>query len=177
MNFFFDIPVYRIREESYEAQQEDYVRSEMKDDTPGQYVAIMYANNPDIRERERLMKNYGGPWQFNEIIGYIRLYFYGTQIRGEWWRTNSQKVTRSRTKRFEYRDPKVTYEEEIPRGSTSRQIYDLIQKYLARAQAEKHVKRFYLDTSVFELIGRHVDWNALYGEAHTPARPSCLESP
>jgi hypothetical protein len=38
-----------------------------------------------IRFLDHLEMRYGGPWNFNEIIGFIRLHFLGSQIRGEYF--------------------------------------------------------------------------------------------
>jgi hypothetical protein len=161
MDYFFDVPVYRLARDKYEAEQKAYIESVMfETETLREY----YGQNRDQAEmmHEHLWKRYGGPWQFNEIIGYIRLYFYGSQIRGEWWRLDAKRVTRTRTKMFLNLAWKVVYEEEIPSGSTSKQIYELILFYLKRAQEDKNLKRFYIDTSVFERIGPCVDWKAAF---------------
>lgn len=151
MDYFFDIPVYRLARNEYEARQEAYIQSMMFE-----------TKNPD---RKMMMRDlhwtfYGGSWQFSEIIGYIRLHFLGTQIRGEWWRVDAKRVTRTRTKIFRYSGWKVVSEQEIPKGSTSKEIYRLILLYLQRAQKDRRLKRFYVDTSVFERIGPLVDWDA-----------------
>ena len=150
---FFDIPVYRLSCAKYEAEREASIPKEVDD--------MEEAPEAWKRLRAHYREKYGGSWQFNEIIGFIRLHVLGTQIRGEWWRVTSKRVTRTRTKHFEFRDWKITDEEDIPQRSTNAEIYALIIKYLKRAQNEKHIKRFHLDTSIFERIGPHVDWNAL----------------
>jgi hypothetical protein len=162
---FFDVPVYRLPRKEYDAKREAWIQKEM-DEQPA-HVREWYAQDAKEagRVRSHLRQHYGGTWDFNEIIGFIRLHFLGTQIRGEWWRVTADRVTRSRTKRFEFRDWKVTYEEEISAGSCNTELYALILKYLARAQKEGHIKRFYVDTSIFERIGPYVDWNALLKKA------------
>jgi len=161
MDYLFDVPVYRLPREKYEAGQKAYIESVMfeTDDFRQFYESN---RNQEIMMRDHLWKRYGGPWQFNEIIGYIRLHFFGTQIRGEWWRVGAKRVARTRTKILVNRGWKVVYEEEIPDGSASNDIYLLILSYLERAQNDEHLKRFYVDTSVFERIGPHIDWVAAF---------------
>lgn len=110
---------------------------------------------------QHFLEIYGGHWRFNEIIGFIRLYFFFTQIRGEYWRVTAKKIMRTRKKLFTYSSHNVTIEEEIPAISTNAEIYALIQKYLVRAQNQNNLKKFHIDKSVFENIGPHVDWNGL----------------
>jgi len=161
MKTFFDIPVYRIPQEKYESEQNSFIQHEMSEG--GEIVQEMYRREPEQKTRmeQHLWKTYGGCWRFNEIIGFIRLHFFFTQIRGEYWRVTAKKIVRTRKKCFAFLDLKVTYEEEIPPGSTNAEVFALIQKYLARAQNERYVRKFFIDTSVFENIGPFVDWNGL----------------
>jgi len=106
-------------------------------------------------------ETFGGCWRFNEIIGFIRLHFFFTQIRGEYWRVTAKRITKTRKKMFAHLAHKVTDEIEVPARSTNKKIYGLIQKYLVRAQNECHLKEFFFDKSVLENIGPHIDWNAL----------------
>jgi len=166
---FFDVPVYRLTKKDYESRQEKYVQDVMCEGGP--YAQEMYRLDTDIDQRTKghLRLTYGGPWLFNEIIGFIRLYFYFTQIRGEYWRIDTKKIFRSRRKVFVFREWKVTYEEEIPPGSSSDEIFELLMKYLMRAQTE--LKNRYVDVSVFTRIGPCVDWIALFADSlKNPAR-------
>ena len=157
----FDVPIYRLTKKEYESRQEASVEKDLSDDGP--YVEEMYRRNPAKRRlmKERFRMAYGGPWQFNEISGFIRLYFFFTQIRGEYWCIDSQRITRTRRKVFICLDHKVTYEEEVPKGASNEQIFQVILKYLTRAKAERRLKGRYLDTSVLERIGPHINWGAL----------------
>jgi hypothetical protein len=161
MKIFFDIPVYRLTAEIYESEQNSFIQHELSEG--GAIVQEMYRREPEQKSRmeQHLWEIFGGCWRFNEIVGFIRLHFFFTQIRGEYWRVTAKKIVRTRKKCFAFFDPKVTHEEEIPQGSTNAEIFELIQKYLARAQNERNLKKFFIDSSVFENIGPFVDWNGL----------------
>jgi hypothetical protein len=162
MKFFFDIPIYRVARSKYESGQRSFVQREMSADGDSN-VQERYRHDPTYKKfmERHFSENYGGCWRFNEIIGFIRLNFFSTQIRGEYWRVTAKRITRTRRKVFTYFGHNVTTEEEIPPRSTNRKIYSLIQKYLVRAQNERHLKKFYIDKSVFENVGPYIDWNAL----------------
>ena len=51
-----------------------------------------YEKNPNnkIFFEEHLSNYFGGIWEYNEIIGYIKLYSIGNQIRGEYATPKSQ---------------------------------------------------------------------------------------
>ena len=72
---------------------------------------------------DRLRQSYGGAWEYNEIIGYIRLYFFGTQVRGEYWGVNSKRVVRTRKKTLEYKTWKLAPEIDLHREPDSFQYF------------------------------------------------------
>ena len=73
---FFDVPVYRLPKAKYEAQQDAYVQKIIL--VGDRYVQENYRAHPEQKEymERHLRGSYGGCWLFNEIIGFIRLYFY-----------------------------------------------------------------------------------------------------
>jgi hypothetical protein len=166
VDHFFNIPVYRVSAEEFEREREAWIKKELYS-VPS--VREGFAADPAFEGKTlNIYRDRYGVWRFNEIIGYICLHFCFAQIIGEWWRVDAKAVRKSRTKRFEYRGWKVVDEIDIPQGSTNQQIYELILEYLARAQKDKHLRRFYVDASVFECIGPHVDWNALLKKSNEP---------
>jgi hypothetical protein len=162
MRPFFDVPVYQLSEEQFEAKREATIKRDLEP-----LREAFAAGRMSEEEEINRSKYYGGSWKFNQIIGWIRLYFCGDQIRGEWWRIESKPK-----RRFVYREVNIVPHESIPKRSSSREIYKLILVYVARAQNDPRLKRRYVDTSMLERIGQHVDWNALHeGSWHRPANP------
>ena len=91
--YFFDIPIYRLPEAKYNSDRDRYIEQSMID---------LHYEKPPMADQFRndLWKQYGGAWQFNEIIGYIRLYFCRNQILGELWMTNAKRIVQTRRKRI-----------------------------------------------------------------------------
>jgi hypothetical protein len=101
-----------------------------------------------------------GPWRFNEIIGHIRLYVLGSQVRGEYFSAEKQRNLLGRSKVFVFRSPKLAPEVEIERGTgalTNQQIWDALQKYISRCQRELRKGRV-IDDNLLKSIGPFVDW-------------------
>jgi hypothetical protein len=73
-----------------------------------------------------------------------------------------KRVMRTRKKQFFWRSDKVVPEVEIPRHATNQVVYETILDYLEFTR--KKLRRRFLDTSVFERIGRFVDWNGMRAE-------------
>lgn len=177
--YFADIPVYRLPEEQYRDAMEKYIDE------------MMYGTDPELRQRRKgfyernpnnkihfvdsLKRQYGGAWRFNEIVGYIRLFFLGTQIRGELWMVDMQRICRTRKKLLVFHTLKVVPEMGIPSGATSVEIWMILLQYLD--EARKKLKPRVVDSSMFEVLGPSVDWANLLGRVWPKPIQRGLETP
>ena len=115
--YFFDIPVYRLTEERYNAERQAWIDGAMYPGSPAnnEQRRAFYAANPDNENaaRDHFWQLYGGCWRYNEIIGYVRLHFFGSQLRGEYFSVTARRIVRTRKKIIEYRThglhPKWTF--------------------------------------------------------------------
>ncbi|MBI5789024.1 MAG: hypothetical protein HZA78_09240 [Candidatus Schekmanbacteria bacterium] len=168
--YFADIPVYRIQEEEYYKKRENYIDK------------MMYGKTSELRERNKsfyernidnriyfedhLEKQYGGPWDFNEIIGYVRLHFLGFQVRGELFMVDKKRITRTRKKIFLFRTGKVVSETVFSTYSSNEEIFNAILRYLSNTK--KELKPRFMDSASFEFMGKFIDWKNLLNEYYTP---------
>lgn len=157
--YFFDIPVYRLTEEKYAHEMDHFVDRSIF--PPADPIS------PFLRERElsnsseydslrnRLRRKYGG-WAFNEIIGFIRLFFLGSQIRGEYFGLDTKKICRTRTKVFTLKSLKLAPEIEITDLTTNTGILSSVLAYLVDCRKELNGR--YVDSRFLEQLGPHIDW-------------------
>src|SRR4051812_19282331 len=89
---FLDVPVYRLPLPEYDRQQKAYIKKA--------FGPMVLPN--DAAFRDHLWRVYGGCWRFNEVTAYIRLYFLGGQVRGEYFAIRRKRIVRTRHKQFEY---------------------------------------------------------------------------
>lgn len=159
--YFFDIPVYRLAQERYTDEMDSFVEKRIQTTFECDGVAKSFRarqpNRVDVL-RDHLCSTYG-VWNFNEIIGYIRLYFSGSQILGEYWQMMGQKILRTRRKVFERRTGKLVAEIDIPAQSTDPVICELIRGYLA--SCAKKLKSRHVDTSCFDATAPYIRWRDL----------------
>lgn len=162
--FFFDVPVYRLSEDRYYEDQKKYIEKNMYPGPPShnEQKRRVYAEHSELREsfESHLQEGFGGAWDFNEIVGWIRLHFLCDQIRGEYWAVKAKRVVRTRKKEFEYKSWKLAAELEIPEEADSAAIFLLIQDYLRDCRNELQTGR-YLETSRLLALGPYVNWREL----------------
>jgi hypothetical protein len=167
---FYDVPVYRLSADEYAKQREQFIIDQMR-----QYLADKRMLHPGVLPEDdalavhhssavsfhdHLWRKYGGMWDHNEVIGYLRLHFLGSEIRAGYACVDKQRIVRSRTKQFEYQAWRLVVPTHVPRSASSQDIWAAVQEHVALCR--KHLKRRYVDSSLLETIGPYVDWKALY---------------
>jgi len=158
-----DLPVYRLTEDRYYAERNAYVDRIMYEhplpSTPSSPSTAVGLSGPDATMRDHLVKSFGGPWNYNEIIGFLRLHFLGSQVRAEYWRVDVKRIVRSRTKIFVPWAHKLVPEKELPMSGTSEEIFRAVTGHVEdckRSLRDRHV-----DATTLESLGPYIDWRAL----------------
>lgn len=159
VNTFLDIPVYRLTQEKYYNDLDTHIKKTIDSDPLliAGYAEESYRENS--ASKNHMIETYGGAWDYNEIIGWIRLHFLGTQIRGDFWRVKVKRIRRTRKKLFEHHTARLAYEINIPHQADNAKIFALVNKYLLNCR--KELKDLYIDTSRLDVIGPYVDWRSL----------------
>jgi len=162
--YFCKLPVYRLSKENYFLEQMSFYKKH--------YEHTITKNGcvkPPINFEDFLEKNlrFDDIWEYNEIIGYIRLYFLSHQIMGEYYQHNVTRIKKTRKKHFTWITHKLAPEINILKMSDE-EIYTSIINYIDNCG--KELKNRYIDTNSFRNIGKYVQWNYLiqnyYNNAH-----------
>jgi hypothetical protein len=150
MTTFLDVPVYRLPLNEYDRQQKAYIEKTLDDPILRDNAAF----------RQHLWERYGGCWLFNEIIGYIRLHFLGSQVRGEYFAVNRKRIVRTRNRQLGYMTHKLAPEVDIEMPVTDATIEAAVRQYLQACQ--RQVPRRHVDLSLFEVLAPHIRWYDLW---------------
>jgi hypothetical protein len=114
----------------------------------------------DASFRDHLQKVYGGCWRYNEIVGYIRLHFLGSQVRGEYFGVACKRMVRTRRRVLQYKGWKLAPEVEVQFPVSNKKILAAIRQYLQDCGNELPGR--YIDTEMFEAVAGHINWKALF---------------
>jgi hypothetical protein len=158
-----DLPVYRVTEDAYYEERAAFVDKRMTDNplptTPAKPSAASVLSPQDASMLSHLNSTFGGGWRYNEIVGYLRLHFLGSQIRAEYWRVETKRIVRTRRKQIEFRDWKFVTETEVPMQGTNQEIFSAVQQHIA--DCRRKLGRLHLDSTSIDTLGPHLDWRAL----------------
>ncbi len=162
--YFMDLPVYRLPEADYYQDREKYIESILFPADNPTFAEGSHKQRETDRARfdlryELFANSYGGPWPYNEIIGFIQLHFFGSQIRGDYWSHDAKRVVRTRTKRFKWQTHKLAPEMDLPRGGTNAEIFATVMRYVERCGHELEGRCIF--TRDLEVLGPHLNWNGL----------------
>ena len=154
----FDIPVYRLPEELYSKQQEDYVKAIISGyDTDKLFANITEDNaKQKINDASYYFKEFGGGWRYNEIIGYIRIHKFGNQIRAEYWQTDAKRIVKTRKKQFIVKNRKLVPEVKIKNTSSNGDISKAIDECINRCKNK--LKARHIDLDDYNKTLKHVNW-------------------
>lgn len=150
----FDIPIYRLNKELYYEKMHEYIDSELKlfDDT-----------EIKLKMRESVKSSYGGDWEYNEIIGYIKLYKWGNKVRCYYHETNSKRKVKTRHKQYIKITDKFCDIQTFKSWENSffvKVIKDNIENCVLKIK-EKN-KNWYVDTTIFYNMLENIDWRKIF---------------
>ena len=159
--YFYDLPVYRLSYEKYNSMLDAEIEAKLEE------IKRISGHVPSLDLQDRMRQHQYerlGPWQFNEAIGQIRLYFLGSQVRGEFFSAERKRNSTGRTKVFTFRTLKLASETDIfpTKQTSSADVWDSIQAYVAKCKKELKKGRV-IDDHRLLTLGPHVDWLSVLG--------------
>lgn len=178
--YFFDLPIYRCQEERHYAEAE---RAATKSQD---WLAASGAPPPeqapqsyeDIASRTR---SDFGPWTFNQVIGWLRLYARSSHIGAHLWWVDAKQVRRKmRHKRFLLTTPSNVLPTYFTPKDDSQMIYRSLLEHLERLMDETPIKGRYLELTVLRNLGPSINWAELLKrseERHNSAAPADQKAP
>jgi hypothetical protein len=165
--YVFDIPIY-IRPNS---RYDDDLR-----DATTRYIAKVFPSvlNPQLELPHQCQflensfrKQFGGPWQFNQVVGWLRLYIEGSVIGGHLWWVDGKRLQTRMRKTFQL----ITYSNILPTWfrpeDESSKIYSDTLSAIEHLSRRRKYRGRYFDLDPFRRLGPFVDWRALMDSAAT----------
>jgi len=155
--FFFELPVYRCSEAEHSTETESAKRRYLKKfDRP----SVPQLHDDLVRLFYDL---YGYPWRYNDVIGWIRLFVLGCQLRGDlWWNHTKRQVRRGR-KKFIFAGK--AFELNVLNVNDSAEIERLLFERLHSTNEDFVLKGRYIDISLLTNLSPYINWQSLIQSA------------
>lgn len=160
--YFFEIAIYRTSREQfnkkYDSDLQLYLEQFQK---LSGFTRDPVIDNTRIHDKQYFWENYGGPWQYNQVIGWVRLYVLGSQLRGDLWMMTGKRLHRK--SRNQIRHVGKAFEIDFTPDESSAQIRSKLEQELERLQKEWCKKKRFLDLECFRCLAPCIDWRKLMG--------------
>lgn len=159
--YIFDIPVYRKTRDEFNSEINILIKKRIEE-----IVSYDPKQRPLDQETKTRVKNsvinyYDGPWQFNQIIGWLRLFLEGNKIGCHCWWIDAKRINRRmRHKRLLLQ----TYSDILQlriRNESSIEIFNKLFERLINISANPPYKDRYVDIDAFHRIGPFIDWRKM----------------
>ncbi|GEM_PF-1778854 len=150
----FELPIYRVSEDEYYKSFNDF------------YEKRKIPHNDSLYEEnlnQNLLKEYGGHWKYNEIIGYLIFYKYVDyfiSINCFYYKVNKKRITKTRTKQFIPVDDKI-YKITINSSFDNQIIAGEITDMVNYCSNLPDIRKKYIDRKIFDNTVNCIDWRAL----------------
>jgi hypothetical protein len=147
--YLFEIHVYRLKKNAYyDAMKKHIDKINSKMQIP--------------MDTEYLRKQYGGDWQYNEIIGFLKFYQYGAnQIRCEYWETDASRKVKTRKKQFIQISDSYC-REPFSRNDTNVNLIKAIKSAVEHCEIRLWKKKRHLDKKLFNNTVEHIIWRDVF---------------
>lgn len=161
-----NIPVYRCTQKKFEGEnivEKDRLRAYFQGLLPAQLKSSGY----DVSNLVAVsIGNKWKCWLYNEIVGYIRVFVLGDQIRGELFYVSHKRVRRDmKHRKFVWDGDYVFVDTNFLQDNAA-----ILKKLMAALEnlptTSKKLKNRYIDLSCLKTLGPFIDWKALIRKNH-----------
>lgn len=159
--YIFDIPVYRKTHDEFNNEIKTHVAKRVEwivsHDPQRRPLSLNIRN----RQLNSVIAESGGPWQFNQIVGWLRLFAEGYTIGCHLWWVDAQRLNlRMRQKRL-YLTTSSDVLGAYFRKESSPEIFNRLLEQLTNMAAELSYKTRYVDLGIFRRVGPFIDWRKM----------------
>lgn len=162
----FNVPIYRCQIEKFK-EEEKIERQKLYD--------YFYKCNRDLIEEDgydinpmvnRSMVEKEKIWKYNEIVGFIDVFIWSKQIRGNLYYIQAKRVNRNaknRTLKYYGKSFEIINIE----NKTSNEIFQKLINRLSNLTKESiMLKNRYIDISTIETLGLYINWKKLVEDSN-----------
>jgi hypothetical protein len=158
-----ELPIYRCTEEQHWADEKQKFESWMEPSEAGFYLGGRTPERVKISEdcRAEAYRRAITLWDFNQIVGWIRLYTWPENIRAYLFLPNERITKIMRRKTFSTRRGNFIEMRVFPEQSNKEILTKLKKAILSEVAERSRLRSLYVDMGVLDVLGPHINWISL----------------
>ena len=166
-HYIFDVPVYLCNRDKYNHDMSEKEKEHFQDLNKLRQSVDIYdemSRQDTEREKHSVISSFGGPWYFNQIVGWIRLYAEVNCIGGHiWWVSANQLRRRMKYKTFYLNTfGNIFSTFAVGENADSETIYCETLRAIKDYAVDSHLlKNRFVDLELFVNIGPFINWRKL----------------
>lgn len=164
-DYFLELPVYTVSESVFDSGFDELLEREAQagysrsgGTWPGK--DLTWFRERVERDRHIYLRGFGGPWQYNQICGFLCIFPLGHQLRGDAWLPEKRIQRRTRRKRTIVWRGKA-FEMSVEPEDSSPTILENLLREIRDLCNETPFKGRYVDTGTLLLQGPFVNWREI----------------
>ena len=118
-----------------------------------------------VESWQRSFEQRFGPWDYREVIGWIRLVAHFNDIIAHAWRIRAKRVAHDVRKNFSYWSD--LFRVSLLRPRSAHDVYSELVAELQHQRKRAPFKGRYIDLTAFNLVGPLIDWPTAVANART----------
>ena len=158
--YFFEIPIYRVKRLTFQAQFEKDQASHLDRQRALGGVLPGQLRDWESMVRDRYWASYGAPWRFNQVVGWVRLFWLGSQLRGDLWLVRARRYSR-RMAHKQFTLEGKAFEIWIDEDEADSEILAQLRQEFVELERAFKSRRLVLDLECFDNLAPHVRWRTL----------------
>jgi hypothetical protein len=159
--YVFDIPIYWCSKDTYEAKQDAAAEKQLIRCFESMGIPRESQRDNCDRIKGHAHEVFGGPWQFNQIVGWLRLFTEGNGLGGHLWMVNAKRMSRTMKKRFYLRSASNALSGFFPPNCANDEIFKITLESIEILARSDWLTSRYFDLNTFKRIGPFVEWRQL----------------
>jgi hypothetical protein len=155
-----EIPIYRIPRDAFYSQFERDRNRHLDRKRKLGGIQPSQLPNWEIGVSDRFSESYGAPWRYNQVVGWLRLFRLGIQLRADIWLTQAKRYSR----RMAYKRLLLVgkgFEIWVGPSDSDADIVARLRTEFEDIERSYRSKRFVLDLECFNNLAPYVQWHEL----------------
>ena len=165
--YLFEIAIYRCRQEQFHLQFTRDLSAHLDWLRKCSGLSCEQAQQSYLMTEMEFRKSYGGPWRYNQVIGWLRLYANPSSINADLWLCYAKRFNRRmRHKRFCFFGTEMITKCPLQLSSTG--IFEQISIEFSKYETAWRRRGYSCDLECFKRIGPFINWRAVVDNAGPP---------
>jgi len=151
--YFFNIPLYRFSKEDFMLKVDEVRKKNLA-------FTVIHNNDTSSYFDEKMVYN----WEFNEIVGYLRLYHQLNILQVDYWSYEHKRKDWQfgiKKRKFQFNRTMTQILLDYDNMSSELITQTIVNRLINYQEGHPEIGKYYIDFQSFNQVGNALDWNKI----------------